>query len=84
LTAWLSEHPGVDIVCRDGSAAYAEAIRDGAPKAVLVSDRWHLWHGLGGAGGEDRHRPEHLLARHAAARTGAADLGADPSSTRGR
>jgi hypothetical protein len=49
LTAWLREHPGTEIVCRDGSAAYAEAIRDGAPKALQVSDRWHLWHGLGGA-----------------------------------
>jgi transposase len=49
LTAWLREHPGADIVCRDGSAAYAEAIRDGAPNAVQVSDRWHLWHGLAGA-----------------------------------
>ena len=49
LTAWLREHPGAEIVCRDGSAAYAEAIRQGAPQAVQVSDRWHLWHGLGGA-----------------------------------
>ena len=49
LTAWLREHPGAEIVCRDGSAAYAEAIRQGAPEAVQVSDRWHLWHGLGGA-----------------------------------
>jgi transposase len=49
LAAWLREHPGADIVCRDGSAAYAEAIRQGAPEAVQVSDRWHLWHGLGAA-----------------------------------
>nr|WP_269327971.1 transposase [Kineosporia mesophila] len=49
LAAWLKTHPGAEIVCRDGSSAYAEAIRDGAPQAVQVSDRWHLWHGLGGA-----------------------------------
>lgn len=42
----MREHPGAQVVCRDGSAAYAEAIRQGAPEAIQVSDRWHLWHGL--------------------------------------
>jgi transposase len=42
LAQWLREHPGAEIVCRDGSAAYAEAIRQGAPAAVQVSDRRHL------------------------------------------
>jgi transposase len=49
LTAWLRSHPGVEVVCRDGSAAYAQAITDALPDATQVSDRWHLWHGLGAA-----------------------------------
>lgn len=44
LEGWLREHPGVEIVCRDGSAAYAEAIRRALPEAVQVGDRWHIWH----------------------------------------
>jgi transposase len=44
---WLREHPGAEIVCRDGSGAYGEAVRRALPAAVQVSDRWHLWHGLG-------------------------------------
>ena len=46
---WLRGHPGVEVVCRDGSGAYGEAVRRALPGAVRVSDRWHLWHGLGEA-----------------------------------
>ncbi|WP_406404953.1 ISL3 family transposase [Streptomyces sp. NBC_00879] len=46
LESWLRTHPGVEIVCRDGSATYAEAIRRALPKATQVADRWHLWHNL--------------------------------------
>ena len=44
LAAWLSEHPDIEVVCRDGSATYAEAIRRALPDAVQVADRWYLWH----------------------------------------
>ncbi|MFB7337783.1 hypothetical protein ACFC00_40240 [Streptomyces adustus] len=45
-TAWLRTHPGVEVVCRDGSLVYRQGITDGAPDAVQVSDRFHLWQGL--------------------------------------
>jgi transposase len=48
LIAWLREHTGGAYVCRDGSATYAEAIRQALPEAVQVSDRWHLWSNLCG------------------------------------
>jgi transposase len=44
LETWLREHPGVEIVCRDGSGAYAEAVRRALPDAVQVGDRWHIFH----------------------------------------
>lgn len=44
--SWLREHPGVKIVCRDGSATYAEAVCRALPDAVQASDRWHLWRSL--------------------------------------
>jgi hypothetical protein len=31
LQAWLREHPGVEIVCRDGAAGYAEAVHQALP-----------------------------------------------------
>jgi transposase len=42
LAAWLKAHPGVQIVTRDRSTEYARGIREGAPDAVQVTDRFHL------------------------------------------
>jgi len=46
LASWLRLHPGVRVVCRDGSLVYRQGITEGAPDAVQVSDRFHLWQGL--------------------------------------
>ncbi len=46
LEAWLRAHPGIEAVCRDGSATYAEAVRRALPDAVRISDRRHLRHNL--------------------------------------
>ncbi|MER6917069.1 ISL3 family transposase [Streptomyces sp. NPDC000594] len=42
FAAWLREHPGVRMVCRDRGGAFAEAAERALPGVPQVADRWHL------------------------------------------
>ncbi|GHO63482.1 transposase [Ktedonobacter sp. SOSP1-52] len=42
VAAWFRQHPSVQIVTRDRSPNFAEAIRRGAPHALHIADRFHL------------------------------------------
>jgi transposase len=46
IAAWLRAHPSIEYISRDGSTEYAAAIRQGAPFAKQISDRWHLTENL--------------------------------------
>jgi transposase len=75
---WLRAHPEVQIVARDRAEAYASGIRQGAPEATQVADRFHLFQNLAATLEEvfsAHHRD--LAALHAATRPAPVRLDAD-------
>jgi transposase len=74
VAAWLSDHPGTQIVSRDRASAFAEATRRAAPGAVQVADRWHLLCNMSEA-------LRTALEPHRHVMTEAARAGHDPGST---
>src|SRR5205823_566630 len=43
---WFKAHPEVKVVARDRAESYESGIRQGAPDAVQVADRFHLMHNV--------------------------------------
>lgn len=75
VSSWLRRHPGVEIAARDRNGSYAEGVRQGAPAALHVIDRFHLMRNLVEA-------LERLLLRHGEARERAAAALAPPAAPR--
>lgn len=49
VKAWLEKHPTIEVVTRDRSGEYRDAITEALPAAVQIADRWHLLKNLGDA-----------------------------------
>ncbi|WP_159402050.1 MULTISPECIES: transposase [Streptomyces] len=44
VAAWLADHPGIKVICRDRCSTFSQAASRAAPDAIQVADRRHLLH----------------------------------------
>ncbi|MEU7965559.1 ISL3 family transposase [Streptomyces sp. NPDC049097] len=65
FAAWLTEHPGAEIICRDRASAYTKAVKEAAPDALEVADRWHLLQNLSAAVEKTCHQHRDCLRKRA-------------------
>jgi transposase len=65
FATWLQAHPNITVISRDRAGNFAEGALRGAPQAIQVADRFHLFGNLGDA-------LQRLLERHPAALRAAA------------
>lgn len=65
FAAWLTEHPGAEIICRDRASAYTKAVKEAAPHALEVADRWHLLQNLFAAVEKTCHQHRDCLRKRA-------------------
>lgn len=65
LIAWLTEHPGAEVICRDRDSSYSHAAATACPDAVQIADRWHLLQSLSRAVEQVCHQHRGCLKKHA-------------------
>ncbi|MGW2827378.1 ISL3 family transposase [Streptomyces sp. NPDC001443] len=65
FAAWLTGHPGAEIICRDRVTAYTKAVKEAAPHALEVADRWHLLQNLSAAVEKTCHQHRDCLRERA-------------------
>lgn len=65
FAAWLKNHSGAEIICRDRATAFTKAVKEAAPDALEVADRWHLLQNLSAAVEKTCHQHRSCLRKHA-------------------
>lgn len=69
FAVWFKDHPGAEIICRDRATAYTKAVKEAAPNALEVADRWHLLQNLSAAVEKTCHQHRNCLRKHAGQET---------------